>query len=143
MALIYREVYQAETMDEVNERLRVTAAEVTNAIAWHPFFAAQDADALDAFLALADNCNRLAAHEDGVIEIVVEAEENCVNIFLTAPCFLFQIRQIILLQKIGALASEIVFDVTEEENSRITVSFDFSQKNDKLYAQFPRRLFEK
>ena len=143
MELIYQERYETETMDEANVRLSETAPILTNAIQAHRFFAAQDEDARASFLALADTCNQLAAHENAEIEIFVTSEENTATIVLTAPCFLFQIRQIALLQKIGACVSELVFDVTDEQTSQIIASFDFSQKNDKLYQQFQRLFFKK
>ena len=130
-------------MDEAKERLTETEPKLKAIVSSHPFFLARAADALDAFLALALSCNELAAHEDAEIEVVVVPEEATARIFLGAPCFVFQFRQLALLQKINIVSSEILFDVTENQTSQITVSFDFSQENDKLYQQFQKRFFEK
>lgn len=143
MEIIYQEKYWTETMDEAKERLTETEPKLKAIVSSHPFFLAQGNDALDAFLALALNCNELAAHEDAEIEVVVVPEEATARIFLGAPCFVFQFRQLALLQKINIVSSEILFDVTENQTSKITVSFDFSQENDKLYQQFQKRFFEK
>ena len=143
MEIIYQEKYWTETMDEAKERLTETEPKLKAIVSSHPFFLARAADALDAFLALALSCNELAAHEDAEIEVVVVPEEATARIFLGAPCFVFQFRQLALLQKINIVSSEILFDVTENQTSQITVSFDFSQENDKLYQQFQKRFFEK
>ena len=138
MELVYQEKYYTDTMEEANALLSVTAPKVTQAIRANSFFAAQGDDAKETFLALAEQCNRLAAHEDGEIEIAFFSDESIGKICLTAPCFLLQLQQLALLQKIACLASEIVFDVTEEQTSQIIVSFDFSKSHDKLFQQFQR-----
>ena len=143
MEIIYQEKYWAETMDEAKERLTETEPKLKESISSHSFFLAQENDELEAFLALALSCNQLAAHEDAEIEVAIFPEEATARIFLGAPCFVFQVRQLALLQKINIVSSEILFDVTENQTSQITVSFDFSQENDKLYQQFQKRFFEK
>jgi hypothetical protein len=143
MEIIYQEKYWSETMDEAKERLTETEPKLKESISSHSFFLAQENDDLEAFLALALSCNQLAAHEDAEIEVVIFPEEATARIFLGAPCFVFQVRQLALLQKINFTASELLFDVTENRTSQITVSFDFSQENDKLYQQFQKRFFQK
>ena len=143
MEIIYQEKYWAETMDQVKERLTQTEPKLKEIISSHPFFLSQRTDAFEAFLALALSCNQLAAHEDAEIEVAIFSEEATARIFLGAPCFVFGVRQLVLFQKINLVSSEILFDVTENQTSQITVSFDFSQENDKLYQQFQQRFFEK
>ena len=143
MEIIYQEKYWAETMDEAKERLTETEPKLKESISSHPFFLAQENDSFEAFLALALSCNQLAAHEDAELEVAIFPEEATARIFLGAPCFVFQVRQLALLQKINFTASELLFDVTENQTSQITVSFDFSQSNDKLYQQLQQRFFSK
>ena len=130
-------------MDQVKERLTETEPKLEDIIYSHPFFLSQETDAFEAFLALALCCNQLAAHEDAEIEVAIFPEEATARIFLGAPCFVFGVRQLAIFQKINIVSSEILFDVTENQNSQITVSFDFSQEDDKLYQQFQKRFFEK
>ena len=143
MEIIYQEKYWAETMEQAKERLSETEPKLKEIISAHPFFLAQKNDSFEAFLSLALNCNQLAAHEDAELEVAIFPEEATARIFLGAPCFVFQFRQLALLQKINIVSSEILFDVTENQTSQITVSIDFSQENDKLYQQFQQRFFDK
>ncbi len=143
METIYQQAYYSDSLKEAKERLTETEPKLKEAILENAFFLAQEPDSLDAFLALASSCNQLAAHEDAKIEVMIFPEETTARITLDAPCFVFQIQQLALLQKINVTASELLFDVTEQDNSEITVSFDFSQSNDKLYQQFQKRFFQK
>jgi len=130
MELIYKHKYMSDTMEEVNQALAVTEPELEELLLPHPFLSAQSEKMLCNFMTLALACNRLAAYEDAEIKITLE--ETTVTVLLTAPCFLFQIRQFMLWQKLCLFASEIAID----PNGEITVSFDFSKIDDKLYSYF-------
>ena len=134
MKIIYQTKYLTETFAEGNKAAEATAPEIEKALAecWNT--PSED------FLLLALLCNQLAAHVDAEIKIGVDAEENTATVFLTAPCFVFRVRQFLLLQKITMRASEIVFDITEKENSQITVIFDFKKTNELLSSQYESAL---
>ena len=127
-------------MEEAKERLAETKPDLQKAISAHPFFAAYG-NASEDFLSLAMLCQELAAHEDAEMEILIE-NDHTAEILLTAPCFVFESRQFLLLQKISFVANEMVFDATEEKQSQITVTFDFSKADEILYRQFQKRIFK-
>ncbi len=130
MELIYKNKYLTDTLEEINEALSVTEPEIEQLLLSHPFFSAQTEKLLCDFMTLALACNRLAAYEDAEIEITLE--ESTATILLAAPCFLFQVRQLVLWQKLCLFASEIEI----EPEPKITLSFDFSKTGDKLYEYF-------
>ena len=137
MKIIYQTSYMTETIAQSNKAANANEAEIKKALS-------ANLDPIpDDFLHLVLLCNQLAAHEDAEIEIAAEREEPVATIFLNAPCFVFQVRQFILLQKITMLASEMIFDVTEEEASQITVSFDFTKTNELLYRQLEEGFLRK
>ena len=143
METIYKNVYRNETWEGIKADISATKYELERTLTAHPFFLAQNNDSFEVFLSLALTCNELAVHEDAEFEITILPQETTITIVLTAPCFVFQIRQFSLWQKITLLSSEIIFDTTEERSSKIIVSFDFSQMNDKLHEQFQRLFFQK
>ena len=143
METIYKNVYRNETWKGIKATLSATNSELKRTLTAHPFFLAQQNDSFEVFLALALTWNELAVHEDAEFEITTLPQETTITIVLTAPCFVFQIRQLSLWQKITLLSSEIIFDTTEEHSSQIIVSFDFSQTNDKLHEQFQRLFLQK
>ena len=130
--IIYKNKYATESIAEAEALYQNTESEIQNILLAHPFFSAQPTERLEMFLNVALAGNRLAAHEDAEIEISVAPEENTAKVFLKAPCFLFQLRELTLWQKICLLASEIEFT----PNATIAVSFDFSPTGDNLYRHF-------
>ena len=135
MKTIYQTKYQTENLEQSIEAADATASEIQKALSKHLTPLPEE------LLRLSLLCNQLAALEDAEIAIAIDTEANTATILLTAPCFLFQARQFILIQKITTLTSEIVFDVTEANNSQIAVTFDLSQMNGLLSRQY-ERLFE-
>lgn len=130
MEIIYKHRYITDTLEAVNEVLGITEPELEKILFSHSFFSSQNEKLLCDFMTLALACNRLAAYEDSEIELALE--ESTAKIFLTAPCFLFQTRQLVLWQKLCLFASEIEM----LPDTKIIVSFDFSKTDDKLYSYF-------
>lgn len=133
---IYQTQYQVETLAEANE-----AAEANVSCMEQAIFASLSSFPND-FLLLSRLCNQLAAHEDATIEIVFDEAENVASILLTAPCFVFQPQQLILLQKISLFASEILFDTTEEETSQLCIALDFFHPQEVLYRQIEEKFLK-
>ncbi len=142
METIYQAKFWTDTMDEAKERASESEPALQKVISEHPFFSEFSAESTADFSELARLCQELAAHEDAEFELAVNHEEHTATIALCAPCFLFQIRQMILWQKITLWASEIIFDVTENTNSKIIVSFDFTKANEILHRQIQNKIFQ-
>ena len=142
METIYQVKYWTDTLDESNELLAKNEPDLQAAIAKNPFFSAYPAESCDDFSELARLCHQFAAHENAEIEVAIDEDEHTAKIQLTAPCFYLQCRQLILLNKISVLVSDLTFDVTEELTSQLTVSFDFPKANEIIYRQLHDRFFK-
>ena len=133
---IYQTQYQVETLAEANEAAEANVSCIEQAI-----FASLTSFPNELLL-LSRLCNQLAAHEDASIEISFDEAENVATILLSAPCFVFQAHQLMLLQKISLFASELLFDTTEEESSQLCISLDFSHPQELLYRQMEHKFQE-
>ena len=137
METIYQIKYLNDTLEQCKEAALAAEPELKKALSTLPDPIPED------FSILACLCNQLAAQEDAELLLEINREEQIGTIHLHAPCFLFQIRQLALLEKITALSSEIIFDVTEEKSSLLTVHFTFSKTNDKLLPLFKEKISKK
>ena len=135
MERIFYTKYWTDTMEEAKACLAENQPKLQTAISDPPLFSALSNETFEDFQELALLCHELAAHEDAELELSIDADQNTAEILLTAPCFVFGSRQLILLQKISFWTSEVIFDVTEETQSQITVTFDFSKANETLRRQ--------
>ena len=84
---------------------------------------------------------QLASYEDAEFPLGLDTDKKIATMQLP-PCFLFQVRQLMLLQKISLLATELTFDATEDNNSQLLLSFDFSKPNEIFYRQLRDRFLK-
>ena len=134
MERIYITSFWTDSLAEAKEIFAKQNQEMQAAISSHPFFKTKPNETLEDFSLLASLCGELAAHEDAKMEILIDTDQ-VIQILLTAPCFLFQCRQFVLWQKITRFATEIVFDTTEDNESQIEISLDFSKADKILHRQ--------
>ncbi len=102
METIYKTGYWTETLDEARAQFDENEAKLQAAISLHAFFSSLSHECFEDFSELARLCLQLASYEDAEFALELDANEKIATMQLTAPCFLFQVRQLMLLQKLSS-----------------------------------------
>ena len=137
MEIIYQTKHLSDNPEQLAETLKTTEQEIEQILSSHPFLLAQSKDRQTDLLVLAKLCNQLASHEDAEFQIAIDPEDATASLILIAPILLLECRQLILLQKICYLTSEVLF-----APEQMCVTIRFTEPNDSLFAHLQNKRFQ-